>query len=256
MDNGPIEYHCVILAAGCGSRMREIGTDIPKCLLRINNRTLLESHLDNLLNYPINDVTIVVGYKKDKIIDKIGSTYRDLRIRYVESPDYNSTNHSWSLFLTNQVIRDNCQPVLISHADNYFHPKLLSTLIESPYEDVILVDPHYSIKTNDELMVIGDNGVVGDLRYIYEQSGGYLGEFVGLHKWSQRFGLRFVDYLEDYFKIHGKNDGYDWLIGRFIEQKNMELHYLLTDNRKWINVNHEDDYLYAKELSEEFLDNI
>ena len=128
----------------------------------------------------------------------------------------------------------------------------MSALIESPYEDVILVDPHYSIKTNDELMVIGDNGVVGDLRYIYEKSGGYLGEFIGLHKWSQRFGLRFVEYLEDYFKTHGKNEGYDWLIGRFIEESKIELNYLLIDDRKWINVNHEEDYHYAKELSEEF----
>ena len=56
--------------------------------------------------------------------------------------------------------------------------------------------------------------------------------------------------VPSYFESHGKNEGYDWLIGRFIEESKIELNYLLIDDRKWINVNHEDDYLYAKELSE------
>ena len=101
-------------------------------------------------------------------------------------------------------------------------------------------------------MVSARNNIVKDLQYIYEKPQGSLGEFVGLHKWSIDFTVSFFSYLENHFIINGKNDGYDWLIGRFINQTHYILYYQTIDDFKWVNVNHKEDYLYAKELSKTF----
>ena len=248
MDKKLIDHHCIILAAGSGKRMKGFSDSIPKSLFEINNKTLLENHLDNLLDYQISDVTIVVGFEKDKIIDKIGWNYVGVPISYIESREYDSTNHSWSLFLTkNNIIKQN-KPVLITHADTYYDPKLLTMLIQSPYKDLILVDSNFSIKTNDELMVSGNNNIVSDLRYIYEKIPEILGEFVGLHKFSFDFTVSFFRYLENYFKTNGRNDGYDWLIGKFINQTDNILHYQTFNDFKWINVNNPSDYYFAKKI--------
>ena len=54
----------LILAAGIGKRLK---SNIPKILLKINNKTLLERHYENLLNYGIKEIGIVVGYKSNLI---------------------------------------------------------------------------------------------------------------------------------------------------------------------------------------------
>ena len=67
----------VILAAGKGTRMREITQDIPKPMLRLANKALLEHTVNALHDAGIKDVLMVVQYQKDKIINYFqdGSLY-------------------------------------------------------------------------------------------------------------------------------------------------------------------------------------
>ena len=50
----------LILAAGIGKRLK---TNVPKILLRIGNKSLLERHYNNLLNLGVKNIGVVVGYK-------------------------------------------------------------------------------------------------------------------------------------------------------------------------------------------------
>ena len=55
----------IIIAAGRGKRMKGLTDNIPKCLLKFNKKTLLETQLENFRNGGINDISVVVGYKKE-----------------------------------------------------------------------------------------------------------------------------------------------------------------------------------------------
>lgn len=72
----------VILAAGRGKRMGELCSELPKPLLRVHERTLLERTLMSLPDI-VDEVIIVVGYLKEKIIEAIGHTYANKKITYV-----------------------------------------------------------------------------------------------------------------------------------------------------------------------------
>tara|TARA_Y100000590_G_scaffold211779_2_gene239996 strand:- start:17547 stop:18308 length:762 start_codon:yes stop_codon:yes gene_type:complete len=251
MDFKKIEYQCIILAAGCGRRISGITNKRPKSLLRVNNKSLLEYHLDNLLENNIRDVTLIVGFEKEQIIKHLKNKYKDLSISLVYSEEYDSTNHSWSLFISNKIVRKINKPVLVTHADTYYEPRLLNLLLDSTFQNLILVDSDFSINTNDELVVFGNNNIVSNLEYINNDcSSKIVGEFVGLHKFSYNFTISFFDFLEKYFLVNGRDDGYDWLIGKYINQTKKLLHYQTIDNIKWINVNHEADYNYAKKIFE------
>ena len=50
----------LILAAGIGKRLK---ADVPKILLRIGNKSLLERHYENLLSLGVKKIGIFVGYK-------------------------------------------------------------------------------------------------------------------------------------------------------------------------------------------------
>jgi NDP-sugar pyrophosphorylase family protein len=76
----------VILAAGKGERMRPLTDDIPKALVNIAGKTLLEWAVDRYRQSGINDIVIAVGWKSGMIEDFISNCHIDARI--VNVPDY------------------------------------------------------------------------------------------------------------------------------------------------------------------------
>src|ERR1700747_2429210 len=85
----------VILAAGQGTRIRSVHGEHPKCLIEVDNTTILDHQLEALSKAGINDVAIVVGYEKEQIINHVMS--RKLsnvqRIHFIENPAFALTNN-------------------------------------------------------------------------------------------------------------------------------------------------------------------
>lgn len=63
---------CFLLAAGRGERMRPLTDDLPKPLLRIQNKPLLEWHLEALAKAKIQNVVINHAWLGEKIEDALG----------------------------------------------------------------------------------------------------------------------------------------------------------------------------------------
>jgi len=63
---------CFLLAAGRGERMRPLTDDLPKPLLRIQNKSLLEWHLEALAKAGIQNVVINHAWLGEKIEDALG----------------------------------------------------------------------------------------------------------------------------------------------------------------------------------------
>lgn len=72
----------VLLAGGLGTRLRPIVSDKPKILADICNRPFVTFLLDQLIMAGIRDVVLCTGYMADKIYEKLGDTYKGLRLMY------------------------------------------------------------------------------------------------------------------------------------------------------------------------------
>lgn len=83
----------VILCAGKGVRMGELTRDLPKPLLRIGEKTLLEYKLNNLPK-EIHEIILIIGYKGEKIKEAFGDTFYGIPIRYVEDLTITGTAHA------------------------------------------------------------------------------------------------------------------------------------------------------------------
>ena len=57
----------IILAAGRGSRMQKMTEEVPKCLIKFNDRPLIEWQLEALQGAGITSVAIVTGYKRELV---------------------------------------------------------------------------------------------------------------------------------------------------------------------------------------------
>lgn len=73
----------VILAAGRGTRMGSLVENIPKPMLQVNGKNLLEYKLDALPD-EVQEVIFIVGYKGEVIRNYFGSEFGGRRISYVE----------------------------------------------------------------------------------------------------------------------------------------------------------------------------
>lgn len=74
----------IILAGGLGERLRPITYEIPKPLLPIKGKPLLEHLLMFLKKYDVKEVTVSVGYKAEMIMKHFGNgKEHGMRIDYI-----------------------------------------------------------------------------------------------------------------------------------------------------------------------------
>jgi len=93
----------VILAAGRGMRMGELTSTLPKPLLEVSGKTLLEHKFDTL-NDDIDEIVLVVGYMGGMIRERFGNSYKGKKITYAEQgPAHGTAGALWS---TREILRD------------------------------------------------------------------------------------------------------------------------------------------------------
>lgn len=80
----------VILAAGKGTRMKELTQSLPKPMLTVSGKTLIEHKLA-ILPPEVDEVILIVGYQAEIIRAKFGDSFEGRKIRYVEQESLNGT---------------------------------------------------------------------------------------------------------------------------------------------------------------------
>jgi UDP-N-acetylglucosamine diphosphorylase / glucose-1-phosphate thymidylyltransferase / UDP-N-acetylgalactosamine diphosphorylase / glucosamine-1-phosphate N-acetyltransferase / galactosamine-1-phosphate N-acetyltransferase len=73
---------CVIICAGKGTRMRPLTDTIPKPLIRVCGKPILE-HIIDALPSEIDELILVVGYLKEQITDFCGTEFKGRNVQYV-----------------------------------------------------------------------------------------------------------------------------------------------------------------------------
>ena len=83
-----VNIKAVILAGGLGKRLRPITHEIPKPMILVKGKPVLEYNIDMLKKYNIKDIIIAVGYKGDKIKEYFGDGSKfGVKITYVDEKE-------------------------------------------------------------------------------------------------------------------------------------------------------------------------
>ena len=105
-----------ILAGGKGTRLRPITHEIPKPMIPIKGRPILEHNIELLKKYDIRDIIISIGYKGDKIKEYFGNGSKfGVKISYVEEKQALGT--AGPLRLAEKMLDDT---FVMLNADNLF----------------------------------------------------------------------------------------------------------------------------------------
>lgn len=95
----PIENRAVIMAGGLGSRLGDLTKDLPKPMLKIGDKPILQIIMERLNHFGISHFYLSVNYKSDVIKDyfKDGSDF-GWTVNYIEEPKRMGTAGSLRLF--------------------------------------------------------------------------------------------------------------------------------------------------------------
>lgn len=130
----------IILAAGRGSRLRPLTDKIPKSLVEINGKSFLVNGLDALSKHDeIEEVIIVLGYKKEMIKDRIGEEHKGLKITYVENDDWDETNNIYSLWMAMDYVKDD---FILMEGDIFFDHDILECVFENRKRNIAFISPY------------------------------------------------------------------------------------------------------------------
>ena len=227
----------IILAAGKGSRLRGLAGDIPKCLARVGDITLIERQIWALRASGIDDIVAVVGYRADSVRDACGS-----EIEYIENPIFFRTNSLYSLWLASNRLGDG---FVVLNSDVLFHPQLLADLLTTRYEDALLIaykDRSGAAYGDEEMKVKVRAGTVEDISKAIEPAEAD-GENVGIVKFGPAGAALLTRQMA---QLIARGAYRAWAPRAFREfVRSRPLHVIGTRGFPWIEIDFPEDYQRA-----------
>jgi len=84
----------VVLAAGKGTRLRPLTDDKPKGMVEVDEKPILTHCFEQLVGLDADELIVVVGYKKEHIIDHYGDEFQGVPITYSHQREQKGLAHA------------------------------------------------------------------------------------------------------------------------------------------------------------------
>lgn len=234
----------VILAAGTASRLRPLTASTPKCLLKVNGKTLLERTLDNFISNGITDFLIVTGYLQDMIRDFVAQNYPNLNVKFLCNKDYATTNNIYSLFLAEDFACGN--DFILSDSDILFSKDIIAALLADKNPDVLAMNRHELGEEEIKIISDADRNVLEISKVCSIENA--VGESVGLEKMSANYSAALYKELHQMIDNEGlSNVFYEKAFERLIPQGHI-FKYLDTTDFFSMEIDTVEDYERVKDM--------
>jgi len=226
----------IILAAGASKRMISLTSDLPKCLLKIGDRSIIEHQIASLYRYGLDEIIIVTGFFEDKIKAICGD-----EIRYISNSRFAETNSIYSLWLAKDEIQEG---FVLLNSDVFFHPLILGKLLESPYPDALTMSRQGHMGEEEMKVRTKSDRVVDISKEIIPNQAD--GENVGIVKFSP-YGARILFKKID--ELIAQRVVNKWAPFAFQQIASYQHLYAVDiGNLPWIEIDFAEDYERAKNI--------
>ena len=175
--------NAIILAAGKGERLRPLTNKIPKCMVKLFDKTILKYQIDVFRSCKINDITVVTGYEADKI--------KMEGVNFLHNQNYDTTNMVETLFCAEEELEES---VIISYGDIIFEKQVLQKLINSNWDSSVIIDnqwkKYWQMRFENPLddvesLRIDENGLITNIGMKVNSLEEIQGQYIGLMKFKK-----------------------------------------------------------------------
>ena len=232
----------IILASGRGSRLKKLTAKIPKCLVKIRSKPIIDYISDNFKKF--NQTIILTGYKSNLINSKFP------KIKKIKNKKYMTTNMVYSLFCSIKYIN---QDVIISYSDIIYDTKIIDKMINFNKTHIPLNNKWLSlwkkrmiekkINNDAENLIIKKNEVVSIGEKIINIRPSL--QFMGLIKLKYRDFMKLYKYFKS---LNNSKIDMTSCLNSALKNKIIKLNYFKT-SRYWFEI----DNIKDKKITEKYL---
>jgi len=241
----------IVIAAGSGKRLGENTKNLPKYLIKVNEKTIMDHQLEIFKKIPHEEIIVITGPYKEK--------FTSGEVTYLEDKHYPQHDILGSLMEARNHI---AKEVLIVYSDIIFDSAVFSKIAESKSDIAIAVDMNWEKayegrtehpKSEAENVLIVNNKILKIKKNITDENN--VGEFLGILKLSSKGSKIFVNRFLELERDHR---------GRFHDAPSLQKAYLtdmiqeLVDNGiavapitisgKWCEIDTSEDLIRASQL--------
>lgn len=239
----------IILAAGMGKRLHNLTDNNTKCMVKVNNVTMIERMLRQLDELKLSRIIIVIGYKGTKLIDYITSLDFATPIVYVENEVYYKTNNIYSLYLARTFLLK--EDTLLLESDLIFEDAVLERIINDPYPSLALVAKYESWMDGTVVTIDEDKNIRSFLnkkQFKFEDIKNYY-KTVNIYKFSKEFSnSHYVPFLEAYCNALGNNEYYEQVLKVITLLEKPEIKASVLENEQWYEIDDIQDLDIAESI--------
>lgn len=238
----------VILAAGYGSRLRPLTSQMHKTMVPVAGERIVDRIMGSLQLAQVASAVVVLGYRSGEVREYLESRYASLiRLIFVENPDYATTNNIHSLELALESVDED---FLLIECDLFFETELLRDLIAYPWPNVALA-ARYRTGMDGTVLSADTGGVVEGVFPTYAQGPNFdfSGKFktLNIYKFSGDFlRHRLRSLVEYYTRTHSTNNYYEVVLGIVIYLRSAEIRILDVSERRWAEIDDINDLAKAE----------
>jgi len=206
----------IIIAAGSGKRISKDVKDIPKSLVKVNGKPIIDFQISSLNQNGIEEIILITGPNSDKFhLDNV---------TYVKDHDYSKHDILGSLMKAKDYLKND---VLVMYSDIIFNSKIIQQMLDSSGDISIAIDMNWDKmyenrtehpKSEAENVQLNNKGKITKIKKNIQTNNLNVGEFLGIIKFSSRGSQIFV---KKYEELINKNS-----IGVFHEAPVIEKAYL------------------------------
>jgi len=232
----------LLLAAGTGSRLYPLTQNAPKCLTIVNGMSILERMLTNLNQHGFKRLVVVTGHLENHIKDFLGNQVGDIKIEYIFSPLYKTTNNIYSLWMARKAMRE---PFLLLESDLVFDKSLLGDMLYPNRLAAAKMQPWMngtSVTINKSQQVkafLADKAdSFGEIKY----------KTVNIYSLSLKSWNGIVQRLDKCISAGKVNDYYETVFAEMVANDSLSFESVSFDGKPWYEIDTIGDLAIAEKL--------
>lgn len=239
----------IILAAGRGSRLKELSLENPKPMTVVHDDTIIENLIKSLIASNISKIVVVIGYMADKLQLHIEQKFIDkANFIFINNSIFDSTNNIYSLWLAREYMING---FYLFEADVYCDTSIIQQLVECDDPDIMLIDK-YTDQMDGTIVALDNNGKVTNMFLKKNQNDqfDYSDKYktINFYRVSSKFAEEyFLPKLDEH--IHGKDVGsyYEQIIKEAVDD-GYEFKGLVPLEGKWWEIDTIEDLAHTRKI--------
>lgn len=232
----------LLLAAGTGSRLYPLTEHAPKCLTIVNGMSILERMITILNQHGFKRLIVVTGHLENHIKDFLGNQVGDIKVEYIFSPLYKSTNNIYSLWMARKAISE---PFLLLESDLVFDKSLLGDML---YPDRLAAAKLQPWMNGTSVTINKSRKVTAFLADKADSFGEIKYKTVNIYSISLKSWNGIVQRLEKSISDGKINDYYETVFAQMIADGSLSFESVSFDGKPWYEIDTLADLAIAEKL--------